>query len=194
MNWMFLPFRRFAEFTGRSRPMELWMFALLQLLIYIGITVLFTVIVGGVAGIASAQGGVGAGAGLGGIIAAMGLFALLYGLVYLVFFIPNLAVSTRRLHDSGKSGFWVLLYFVPAVLGWVLRIAGMGSLSSTVLGLGMMLSGLALLGLIAMIVLWCLPGTVGPNRYGPDPLAAERARMGDVEGFGAPGVGLDKSY
>jgi uncharacterized membrane protein YhaH (DUF805 family) len=55
-------------------------------------------------------------------------------------FLPGLAVSIRRLHDIDRSGWWVLLALVPIVGG------------------------------IVLLVWACMRGTVGPNRFGPDPL------------------------
>ena len=55
-------------------------------------------------------------------------------------FLPGLAVSIRRLHDIDRAGWWVLLGLIP-VIGWI------------------------------VLIYWaCLRGTVGTNRFGPDPL------------------------
>ena len=62
-------------------------------------------------------------------------------LVSLGLFLPGLAVAVRRLHDVDRSGWWLLLAFVP------------------------------LIGIIVLIVWWCTEGTRGPNRFGPDPKA-----------------------
>jgi uncharacterized membrane protein YhaH (DUF805 family) len=62
-------------------------------------------------------------------------------LVSLALFLPSLAVSVRRLHDLDRSGWWVLLVFV-ILIGWI------------------------------VLIVWnCTRGTLGPNRFGPDPLA-----------------------
>nr|WP_302052016.1 DUF805 domain-containing protein [Hymenobacter sp. BRD128] len=66
---------------------------------------------------------------------------LLYGLYSLALLIPSLAVGVRRLHDVGKSGFFMLIAFVPLV------------------------------GAIWLLVLFCTEGTRGDNEYGPDPKA-----------------------
>jgi uncharacterized membrane protein YhaH (DUF805 family) len=60
-------------------------------------------------------------------------------LAWLVLLLPWLAVAVRRLHDRDRSGWWLLLHFVPVV------------------------------GQIVLIVWFCLPGTPGPNRFGPPP-------------------------
>jgi uncharacterized membrane protein YhaH (DUF805 family) len=61
-------------------------------------------------------------------------------LVGLALFLPGLAVSVRRLHDLDRSGWWILLGLIPLV------------------------------GIIILIVWYCQRGTVGVNRFGPDPL------------------------
>jgi uncharacterized membrane protein YhaH (DUF805 family) len=61
-------------------------------------------------------------------------------IVSLATFLPGLAVSIRRLHDIDRAGWWILLVLIP------------------------------LIGAIVLIYWACLRGTVGPNRFGPDPL------------------------
>lgn len=67
------------------------------------------------------------------------LWALVGGLAYLAMLIPGLAVMIRRLHDRDLTGWFALLNFVPYIGG------------------------------IIIFVLMLLPGTSGPNKYGPDP-------------------------
>ena len=98
MEWMILPYKRYAEFSGRSRRKEYWMFALLMVIVY---TVLFFVASG--AALFDETGG---GVGMGMILIA--IFAL-------VSFIPGLAVQVRRFHDQGRSGWFVLLNLVPYI-------------------------------------------------------------------------------
>ena len=50
-----------------------------------------------------------------------GMFAIFFILAYIILYLfPLVAVSVRRLHDSGRSGFWMLVSFVPAVGFWIL--------------------------------------------------------------------------
>ena len=63
------------------------------------------------------------------------------GIFSLVVLLPGIAVSVRRLHDLDRSGWWLLLGFIPLV------------------------------GTIILIVWFCTRGTPGPNRFGPDPLS-----------------------
>lgn len=128
MEWMLLPYRRYAEFTGRSRRKEFWLFALFQWLVLIAIGIVLGTpragFYGGYYGFSTAFDSTG---------------AIVQNLFSLVSFIPNLAVSVRRLHDQDKSGWLLLLLLIP-ILGW-----------------------------FALFVLFCLDGTRGPNRFGPDP-------------------------
>ncbi|WP_291077698.1 DUF805 domain-containing protein [Hyphomonas sp.] len=76
---------------------------------------------------------------------AMILFAV-FGLYMLAIILPSIALFVRRLHDINQTG-WIYLGLVVASL-----IPFIGFIAS-----------------IAMIVIACIPGTVGPNKYGPDP-------------------------
>jgi uncharacterized membrane protein YhaH (DUF805 family) len=158
MDYMFLPLKRYAEFSGRSRRMEFWMFALFQFLVWIAFFILFAVVAG------SALLAVGNGSA-GGLMAAGGSVVILFGLaciIALALFLPGLAVSIRRLHDTGRSGWWVGGYILLAVVAAFLRARG-GA------GLGAILSLAQLAYLITLIVFYCFEGTKGPNQYGPDP-------------------------
>jgi uncharacterized membrane protein YhaH (DUF805 family) len=77
------------------------------------------------------------------------VISLLYGPIYVIvvlaLFLPSLALTFRRLHDRNKSGWWLLLLFIPLV------------------------------GAIVILIWFMMRGTVGDNRYGPDPLAAKAA-------------------
>ncbi len=106
MEWMLLPYRRYAEFSGRSRRKEYWMFVLFQVLV--------SIVIGIFLGRPSYQ----SYGGMMGFSTMMdGPGALVQNLFGLVSFIPNLAVAVRRLHDQDKSGWLLLLVLIP-VLGW----------------------------------------------------------------------------
>lgn len=128
MNWMILPYRRYAEFSGRSRRKEYWSFALFYLLVMIALNAVF-----GTNELARGNGAFVYGSRLVGAGGWIG------GLFWLVSIVPGLAVSVRRLHDQDRSGWLLLLWLIP-FLGW-----------------------------FALLVLMCLDGTRGPNRFGPDP-------------------------
>jgi uncharacterized membrane protein YhaH (DUF805 family) len=93
MEWYLTVLKRYAEFSGRSRRKEYWMFTLYNTVI---VTVLYIA----------------------------GLVTLLRGNIYMVFFgllflywlgvlVPSLAVAVRRLHDIDKSGWFLLIGFIP---------------------------------------------------------------------------------
>ena len=130
MDWYLMVWSKFAEFDGRSRRTEYWMFVLINFLVIIALA-----IVGGL-GLAF----MGHGSGIGAV-----LFVPL-GLYFLATIIPGVAVSVRRLHDSGKSG-WLLLLL-------------------TVLG---MIPVIGFIARVAQIVLMCIDSDPGMNQYGPNP-------------------------
>ena len=126
MEWMLMPLKRYAEFDGRSRRMEYWMFTLgywIVLTIWVVLSFLVGALIGGREGDDFAVG-----------MMLIGIVVIVLGL-----FIPSLAVSIRRLHDQGKSGWFYLISFIPYVGG------------------------------IILLVLMCIAGDEGENEYGPDP-------------------------
>jgi uncharacterized membrane protein YhaH (DUF805 family) len=139
MHWMILPFKRYAEFTGRSRRMEYWMFTLFNVIVMV---VLALIAFGGL-NMANLADPASDEMIIASLTGGFGLIVLLYFLVILV---PSIAVTVRRLHDRNMSGWWYLGFFVGGLLPYV----------------GLLFS-------IALLVLMLLPGTPGPNRFGDDP-------------------------
>lgn len=82
-------FRQYANFDGRARRSEYWFFFLFVLLASIVLSF------------------------LGGMLGVPRLARTLYGLFVLVIFVPSLSLIWRRLHDTGRSGLWFLLTFIP---------------------------------------------------------------------------------
>jgi len=119
MNWYLKVWKQYADFSGRARRKEYWMFYLFNVIV----EMLFAIIIG---------------------IAAVGIMttsrdesllflaaipAIIYGLAI---FIPNLAVTVRRLHDTGKSGWWIFISLIPLVGGiWLLVLLCTDSESGT---------------------------------------------------------------
>ena len=104
MNWYMAVIRKYAEFNGRARRQEYWMFFLMNFLI--------VVLIGILGGIVSALLGK-----LGGLISSV--FSSLYAIFI---FIPGIAVTVRRLHDTNKSGWWILLNLIPPLGQLILLI------------------------------------------------------------------------
>jgi uncharacterized membrane protein YhaH (DUF805 family) len=124
MSLMFQPLKKYADFNGRARRSEYWLFTLFLVIVEVVYFVLL-----GVTGGFSPEGPNGAAMGL------MGIFSLFF----LAMFIPILAVGIRRLHDTDRSGWWLLISLIPGLGGLVL------------------------------LIFYLLPGTNGPNKFGPDP-------------------------
>ena|SRR5436190_1087614 len=90
---------RYAQFEGRAGRAEYWWFVLANILISIGFNVLGR---------------------------ATSLFVVLGFLVSLALLVPGLAVAIRRLHDTSRSGWWLLIALVPFV-GWIVLIVFLAS-------------------------------------------------------------------
>ena len=178
MEWMLLPLKRYFEFSGRSRRMEYWMFALFQVLIYVGLAIIGAVLVGGTAGMMGGGSADAATGGMVGMLMSMGIIAIVIGIVWLGLIVPSLAVAVRRLHDTNRSGFWLFAYVGPYIVGYIIAIAGAASESAAMTMVGGLITLLGFIGAIVLLVFMCLPGTVGPNRYGPDPKEGERGVAG----------------
>jgi uncharacterized membrane protein YhaH (DUF805 family) len=160
-----MPLKRYADFCGRSRRMEYWMWQLFNVGVYIAMIVLVMIVGGGALMSGGDPSAIAAAGGAAMIIVG------LYGLYALAVFIPNLAVTVRRLHDTNRSGWWIL----APIAGYVLMVIGgvMAAGSPDNPGLG---GVIAMIGLVAALVLalvllvfMFLEGTRGPNNYGPDP-------------------------
>lgn len=164
MHWMLMPLRRYAEFSGRSRRKEYWMFILFQMLVYVALMVVGSM-VGAAAMMATAD--TSALEGAGG--AAIAIFAV-YGLFSLAMLIPTIAVTVRRLHDTNRTGWWFLAPLIPyaVMAGSIFILADSPDMAlaiSAVAGIVALVLG------IVVLVFMFLNGTSGPNKYGPDPKA-----------------------
>jgi uncharacterized membrane protein YhaH (DUF805 family) len=114
--------KKYVEFSGRARRKEYWMFVLINVIISLILSILDSII------------GTTAGGGIG-------VLSSIYSLAVLL---PSLGVTVRRLHDTNRSGWWILIALIPII------------------------------GAIILIVFTAMEGTPGDNKYGPDPKAAER--------------------
>jgi uncharacterized membrane protein YhaH (DUF805 family) len=154
IDWALKPVKSYAQFRGRAPRAEYWWF-------YLG-----TVIVGIVLGLIDRM------FGTKGALADLANLALL---------LPWISVTVRRLHDTDRSGGWLLAFVGAFVLIIVMAaISGMAALGGA-LGAsagpptaaaftGLIVAVLLVLGAsVTFLVLMVLPGTEGPNRYGPDP-------------------------
>lgn len=114
MAWYLTVMKQYAVFSGRARRKEYWMFVLCNL----GIALVLSL--------------------LGQLIGLKEQIANLYSLVVLL---PSLAVGVRRLHDTDRCGWWLLINLIPVV------------------------------GTLVFLYFMVCEGEAGPNRFGEDPKA-----------------------
>ena len=119
MNWFLMALKNYVGFSGRSRRSEYWYFTLFYLVIAIVLSVLDGILFGG-----SADG--------------KGT-PVLSGLFMLAMLLPSVAVGIRRLHDTDRIGWWLLIGMIP------------------------------ILGAIVLIVFFVQDSKPGDNRFGPNP-------------------------
>ena len=124
MEWYLKVMREnYANFKGRARRTEYWMFSLFFFL--------FAILGGFVIGVLY---------GIGGEVPGA-IAVLLFVIWYLAHLVPSLAVTVRRLHDTGKSGWFLLINLIPYIGGLI------------------------------VFVFTVIEGDNGDNEYGPDPKA-----------------------
>ena len=122
-NLMFAPLRKFADFNGRARRSEYWLFYLFSVVVSFVLGFVGNMVLGG--------------ADPSNPFAAGGfILQMIWALILLV---PSIAVGVRRLHDTDRSGWWLLIALIPFI------------------------------GAIVLIVFFVFDGTPGPNKFGPDP-------------------------
>ncbi len=148
MEWMLMPYRRYFDFSGRSRRMEYWMFFLFLFLIGIAFNIAAMTFGFSASSMMrmNPNGAADPSAVFQGLGVGFWLIMTIYGVFALATFIPQLAVTVRRLHDRNMSGWYLLLFFVLFMIPIINFIA-----------------------IIVFIVFMFLEGTRGPNRYGADP-------------------------
>jgi uncharacterized membrane protein YhaH (DUF805 family) len=138
MQWYIDVLKKYAVFDGRARRKEYWMFVLFSAIASIILSILDKIL------------GLDFGSGNSG-----GWLSSLYSLAVLL---PTIGVAIRRMHDTNRSGWWILINLIPCI-GW-----------------------------IWFIVLAAGEGVAGDNQYGPDPKAAERGQgFGGPAGPAEPG-------
>lgn len=130
MRWYIKVLKQYANFEGRARRKEYWMFTLVNFLIIMALQLLLYGTVGMEAGMGSTS--------------ILSLLPMLYSLAVLL---PTIGVSIRRLHDTGRSGWWLLISLVP------------------------------LIGAIVLIIFFVQDSQPGTNQYGKNPKEVESAAV-----------------
>jgi uncharacterized membrane protein YhaH (DUF805 family) len=116
VEWAMRPLHKYVDFSGRAPRAEYWWFYLATTIGSIVASILDSIL------------------GLGSILVILFVLAIL---------LPSIAAGVRRLHDTDRSGWWLLIGLIP------------------------------LIGIIVLLVFFVMPGTTGDNRFGPDPYAGE---------------------
>ena len=117
MNWYLDAWKNYVTFTGRSRRKAYWVFFVFNV-----IATILANLIDNVLGLAGQS--------------VYGPVSMLYALAV---FLPGLALAVRRLHDTGRSGWWMLLGFIP-LIGW-----------------------------IVLLIFFVTDSQPGSNQYGPNP-------------------------
>lgn len=172
MRWMIMPLRRYADFRGRSQRIEFWMWVLFQVILLALLVTLDNVL--GLGGHFHAGGRAGTMLSYATNFYASG--GLLTWIFFLLALIPNFAVHIRRLHDSDRSGWWVFMPVAPFAFTSAVLLVAVAARSLTLLLLVTLFTVLSFGGIIWLIVLQCLDGTRGENRFGPDPRDPDAGR------------------
>ena len=125
MYWYLKCWKQYVDFQGRARRKEYWIFTLINFIIYL----LFYILAFSM------------------MFDSSGIFFLLTSIIFFLYtvatILPSIAVTVRRLHDTGRSGWWYLLNFIPLV------------------------------GSICLLVLLCLDSDPGENQWGENPKGIE---------------------
>ena len=189
---MFQPLVKYAEFQGRSRRSEFWLWVLFRILLgAVAGSVMSSMMFSGLAAIhpvanmspdAMSQAYLNS---MSNYMRVMPIFSLLN----LALLIPSIAVGVRRLHDTNRTGWWMIMPIVVAVVGVILFFIFGGSALFSLIQAGehpnnaatgqfiLQLVGSMMLCLflpmliaeIIMLVFYVSDGTAGPNRFGADP-------------------------
>jgi uncharacterized membrane protein YhaH (DUF805 family) len=132
----------YTDFQGRVRRQEFWYYVIAYVVAYVVLAVVQSVFRSHV----------------------------LTGLYTLGLLLPTLGISVRRLHDTDKTGWWVVLAAVPLVLLGLLTSFAMMTGAYGMMFLTATLLPILSLAAAALLIYWyAQPGTSGPNQYGPDP-------------------------
>lgn len=158
MKWYIQVLKSYADFSGRSRRKEYWMFVLFNLLISIVLSILDNAL--GLDNISTFG---------GTVFRNNGIIGSIYSLIL---FVPSLAVGVRRLHDTNRSGWFLLLPFSPILLFFISPF--LGKIGFVLIFMGFLT---IIVFAIVLLVLLATNGDAGENDYGPNPKDEEGSRL-----------------
>lgn len=167
----------YCNFQGRARRSEYWWWALAQFIIVLGLEILLMII-----GVATFLAGDLA-QNPGPPIALLITLGAILVLACLALFLPTLGVQVRRLHDIGKSGWWILLPFGVSIASAIIQLtltAGIAAIANAGNGpaaaagistifISLICSLMQIGATIFLIVLYCKDSEPGINKWGDSP-------------------------
>jgi uncharacterized membrane protein YhaH (DUF805 family) len=175
MNWGHYLF----SFSGRINRAKAWLF----ILVAIGFEIIAIALIASAFGLGHIAGVIQnkePPTALTGNVVAL-IMCMIVGVAFLVLVFSAFAVVVKRLHDRNKSAWWlVVFYLIPFILNGyrfstVLDAMHRGQMTYAGNPIATAAGGIAaLISLWAFVEIYCLSGTNGDNRYGPDPLAGRR--------------------
>ncbi|MBP5677672.1 MAG: DUF805 domain-containing protein [Bacteroidales bacterium] len=162
MKWFIKCLKHYTNFSGRARRKEYWWFMVFNTLFS---AILFTCWLVPVSMMIVAESGEPVLDEMAVITAAAKKpFLYIYIIYYIAMIIPCLAVTVRRLHDIGKSGYWCFFVVGGSIIG---NIGNLFSKTNTVIYLLFLFIALAM---TIVSLVWMFTGSdYGPNQYGPNP-------------------------
>ena len=168
-------FKKYFDFTGRARRSEYWWFILFYAIVFF-VWVFFSAFLAAIGIEAMSHGDV-----VRSPLSAMIASSALMFLPVLVFIIPQYAVQTRRLHDTGHSGWWIFASFVVGLAYLIAYIFVMlpmfenGAENLPEMFSSPMMIVVSILGMISMLlsviilIFTIMDSQRGENKYGPSP-------------------------
>ena len=139
--------KKYATFSGRASRKEYWLFTLFSLAFIFTCDIALLIL----------------------FLTGIKHIFYLHLAICVFFYLPGWAVAVRRIHDTGRSG-WQLIFYVISIVVPVQSIRYIGTGDS---GWHLLLYSISIAGSIWMLMLMCLKGTTGENRFGPDPLISK---------------------
>ena len=146
IDWAKRPITKYMDFNGRASRPEYWWYTLAVIIAAVVIGIVENIV---------------------GVDKMIGPYGPLTLIVMLGLLLPGLGVTIRRLHDTNRSGWWILIAVVPYVIVGFMMAMAMRSGSMATMGSAGLVGILALVGGIVLLIFMVLPGTPGDNSYGP---------------------------
>ena len=165
MKWFFKCLKQYADFSGRARRKEYWCFMLINFII--GFALMLGLMIPMVKmGFNAAASGAEDIDEMEVMLTIMkNPFMYIYIIYYFAVLIPSIAVTVRRLHDIGKSGYWAFLIYGGSFLGSISQYPLQNTNT-----LAYIIIALICFVIIIISLVWMFTNSdYGPNQYGPNP-------------------------